>query len=131
MSNILLSIISVLLVISGTLFFFYYRDILDEQDGVLHASCVPLNLQIRDISSNSFVVEWQTADECLGFVRYGDTIDSINYLAINGNSNVATKKHSIFVENLKPSKVYYLVVSSDGVKYGLEGAPIVINTQAF
>ncbi len=131
MNNILLIIIVVLLILSGTLFFFYYRDILDEQDGVLHGSCVPLNLQVQDVSSNSFVVEWQTSDKCLGFVKYGDTIDSINYIAINENNDVATKGHSVSVKDLKPSNVYYLVVSSDGAEYGLEGAPIVVNTKAF
>ncbi len=131
MNNFFLVIIAVLVLLSSTLFLFYYRDILNEQDGALHGSCVPINLQVQDVSSNSFVVEWQTRDKCLGFVRYGNAIDSINYIAINESNEVATKKHSISVENLKPSNVYYLVVSSDGVEYGLEGAPIVVNTQAF
>ncbi len=131
MNNIFLVFIAILLIVSGTLLFFYNRDILNEQGDVLFEDCVPVNLQIQNISSTSFSVQWHTSNKCLGLVKYGDSIDSINYIAINEDNEIAAKKHSIEIKNLKPSSVYYFVISSEGVEYGLEGAPIVVNTQAF
>ncbi len=131
MNNFFLVFISILLVLSGTLLFFYNRDILRKGTGELFDDCVPINLQVRDISSTNFRVEWGTSEECLGFVKYGDSIDSVIHLSFNEEMKLATKRHSILVEDLRPSSVYYFVVVSDGTEYGFEGAPVVVNTRAF
>lgn len=131
MNNFFLVFIAILLIISGTLFFFYNRDILSQEEGVLFEDCVPVNLQVKDVSSTSFSVEWQTSNKCLGLVKYGDSIDSINYMAINEENEISSTKHNIEIENLKPSSVYYFIISSEGIEYGLEGAPVVVNTRSF
>ena len=131
MNNFFLVFIAVLLIVSGTLLFFYNRDILSEEESLLLEDCVPMNLKVKDVSSTSFSVEWQTSNKCLGLVKYGDSIDAINYIGINEENYIAKTEHLIEVENLKPSSVYYFVVSSESTEYGLEGAPIVVNTRAF
>ena len=77
MHNFILSILAILLTISGVLFFFYYRDVLNVESEVVEYGCKPINLQIQDITSSSFRVKWETIDECLGLVKYGESIDSI------------------------------------------------------
>ena len=131
MNNVFLVIIAVLLILSGTLLFFYNRDVLQEKGDESKNNCIPLNLQIRDITRTGAVVEWETAFECLGLVKYGDSVDAMDYIAIDEDNNFARKNHSIMVKNLKPASIYYLVVFSNGVEYGLEGSPVVINTKAF
>lgn len=131
MNNIFLTAIAVLLVLSGVLYFFYNRDVLSNRDVGVFEGCVPINLQIQEVSSDSFTVEWGTSEKCLGLVKYGDSIDSIEYFAINEEKRVATKEHFVTVKNLKPSSIYYVVVFSEGVEYGLDGAPIIVNTKAF
>lgn len=131
MNNIFLIFIAILLVISGTLYFFYNRDVLGEKTENLFDACVPVNLRVEDVSANSFIVKWQTSEKCLGLVRYGDSIDSINYIAIGGSDNIATNNHKVQINNLSSSSVYYFIVSSDGVDYGIEGAPVIVNTEAF
>jgi hypothetical protein len=131
MNNFFLVFIAILLVLSGSLLFFYNRDILSKGSGELIGGCVPVNLQVQNVTKNTFSVEWETMDKCLGFVKYGDSIDSIDYLAIDEENNFAMDKHSIDVKNLKPSSIYYFVVSSGGVEYGVKGAPVVVNTNAF
>ena len=131
MNNVFLTVIAVLLVLSGVLYFFYSRDVLSNRDEGVFENCVPINLQIQNVSSDSFTVEWSTSEKCLGLVKYGDSIDSIEYFAINEEERVATKEHFVTVRNLNPSSVYYVVVFSEGVEYGLEGTPVIVNTKAF
>ena len=112
--------------------FFYIRDVVrdTEEESVL-GDCVPVNLQIKDILSTNFSVSWETSNECIGLVKYGDSVDSMDYLAVDESNNVAKTKHLIQLKDLKPSSIYYLVVFSEGVEYGIEGTPAIVNTKAF
>ncbi len=131
MNRFFLVAIFSLLILSSFLLFLYRRDVLLENDEVFVDECTPVNLQIKDVLSTSFIVEWETAEECLGVVKYGESVDSVNLLAIDNENNFARKTHSIRVENLKSSSIYYIVVFSDGVEYGVEGTPVIVNTKAF
>ncbi len=131
MNNFFLVFIAVLVVLSASLFFFYNRDILSEKQESSLRGCAPFNLQVQNVTATSFSVEWETTDKCLGLIKYGDGVDTLNYLAINEENNIALNKHLIELRNLKPSNIYYFVISSEGVEYGVEGAPIVVNTKAF
>ncbi len=131
MNNFFLVIIAVLMILSGTLLFFYNRDVLQEKGGEEGNNCTPINLQINEVSSTGAIVEWETSYECLGLVKYGDSVDSMDYIAIDETNNFARKEHSVSIKNLKPASIYYLVVFSNGVEYGLEGTPVVFNTKAF
>jgi hypothetical protein len=131
MNNFFIILIVLLLILSGSLFFFYTRDILNEDEGEFLGSCVPINLQIKDVLATSAWVEWETSEDCLGIVKYGDSVDSMDYIAVDRENNVAKKKHSIKLEKLKPSSIYYVVVFSEDTEYGIEGTPIIVNTKAF
>lgn len=131
MNNVFLVIIAVLLVISGTLLFFYNRDVLGVKDEVFFDDCSPINLRITDVTSTSFRTEWATSEDCLGLVKYGESIDSIDYIARDEEKNIMGKNHSVKINNLKPAGVYYVVVVSEGTEYGIDSAPIVVNTKSY
>ena len=124
----------ILLVISGTFLFFFTRDVLNTQDVKGEStvgSCVPVNLEIKEILASSFVVQWETAVDCLSLVKYGDSVDRMNYIAIDEGNDLAKSSHSIKVRDLNPASIYYVGVFSGGVGYGLEGTPIFVNTKPF
>ncbi len=134
MNNFFFVVIVILLLVSGSFLFFFNRDVLNNQDVKGEStigSCVPVNLEIKDIEASSFVVEWETAVDCLSLVKYGDSIDRMNYIAIDEENNLAKSSHSIRVRGAKPASIYYIGVFSGGVGYGLEGTPIVVHTKAF
>jgi hypothetical protein len=131
MNNFFVVLITTLLVLSGFLLFFYIRDVLNaDQDGLV-GDCVPLNLNIANVTATGIVVEWETSKDCLGMVRYGDSVDAMNMVAVNREKSLAAKKHAVEVGSLNPSSIYYVVVFSDGVEYGIEGVPAVVHTKAF
>ena len=132
MNNFFVVVVAVLVVLSGTLLFFYRRDVLDTEGSNGDISgCVPFDLQVQDVSALGFVVEWETEENCLGFVKYGDSVDAINLIAFDENGDIAVKKHAIKISDLKASSIYYVMVISEGTEYGLEGTPIIVSTKAF
>lgn len=131
MNNFFLVLIAILLVLSGTFYFFYNRDVLGIKDEADFDSCTPFNMQVTEVKSTSFLISWDTVDECLGLVKYGSSVDSLDLIAVSDENNFAGDSHSIQVKNLRPSSVYYFVISSEGVEYGIDGSPVVVNTRAF
>ncbi len=134
MNNFLLVLVITLSVLSGSFLFFYTRDVINDPDvkgESIVASCVPMNLEIKDVQASSFVVEWETSVDCLGMVKYGDSVDRMNYIAIDEGNELAKSSHFIKVGDVKPASIYYVGVFSGGVGYGLEGTPIVVQTKAF
>jgi hypothetical protein len=129
MNRFILSVIAILLLIFLTLASFYYRDILSEEP-VLTYTCEPLNLTVLDITATGFTLQWETVDECLGLVKYGNSIDSMNFMALNESRNVS-KNHFVKLKNLQPSSTYYLVIFSGDTNYGAEGSPITVTTTPF
>ena len=129
MNRFILSLIAVLLVVLGTLYFFYYRDVLSDEP-ILSYTCEPLNFTVLDVTATSFVIEWDTVDECLGLVKYGTSVDAIGLIALNESKNVS-KSHRVKLENLQPASTYYVVIFSGDSDYGSEGSPITITTTSF
>ncbi len=132
MNNFFIVVVIVLVVLSGTLLFFYKRDVLNtESSNGDIGGCAPFSLQVKNVSARGFVVEWETMDDCLGFVKYGDSIDSINLIAFDENGDIAVKEHSVKLTDLKASSIYYVMIISEGTEYGVEGTPIIVSTKAF
>lgn len=129
MNRFILTVIAILLIVFLTLVFFYYRDILKEES-VLTYTCEPLNLTILDVTATGFTIQWETVDECLGLVKYGNSVDSMNFMALNESKNVS-RNHSVTLKNLQPASAYYLVIFSNDTHYGAEGSPIIVTTISF
>ncbi len=131
MNNFILGFLGVLFIVFSVLFSFYYRDVLQVVDDEVQYTCEPLDLTIYDVTARSMVVEWYTAEKCLGLVKYGTGVDAIHFVALGDDVNVSKNHHSVKLENLQSSMTYYLVIYSDEVNYGSESSPIVVTTYDF
>jgi hypothetical protein len=121
----------ILLILSSVFLLFFFRDAILKGQDLEVDDCVPINLQVQDSSRNSMTISWETKEKCLGLVRYGDSPETIDYMAVGDSETFAKTKHSVEINSLMPSTVYYFVISSGGVEYGNEGSPMVLNTRAY
>jgi hypothetical protein len=130
MSNkVILSILLVNLSVIATFGFFYSRDVLNQDSGDKNISgCIPHNLRIVNLEKNSYTVEWNTEDECLGYTKYGKSISEQTDIASSTNGYTPSNTHKVIVDGLKPEENYYFVVYSNGEYYGNDGKPLEVKT---
>ena len=88
----------------------------------------PRNMRIVETSSDYFVVEWEVDTSVSGYVKYGDTSNSLSLLAQDVEGAVPLKKHRVRVSNLTPGKKYYFWVMSDDVAFGRNGKALEVLT---
>lgn len=87
----------------------------------------PKNVEITNVSQNSFTISWATDAKTIGFIKYGEEINSINKTATEENTPSDTV-HSITVTNLKQNTNYYFEITSSGIEYDNEGEPWIAKT---
>jgi|GEM_PF-600028 len=129
--NFILGLVGVLLIFTVFLSLFYYRDVLGVEDSTAGYLCEPLDVRLTDVDTTSFRVQWSTSAECLGLVKYGTSIDTINFMALDEGGHKSKQNHSVKIDDLQPGKTYYLVIHSDGKDYGSQGSPMVVSTDSF
>ena len=130
-STLILTIVGILLILTVFLSLFYYRDVLGVEDSVGQYSCEPLDVEIVDVEATSLRVKWHTSQECLGLVKYGSNMETINFMALDEEGHKSKREHLVKIDNLKPSMTYYLVIHSDGKDYGAQSGPVVVSTDSF
>ena len=112
--------------------YFYYRDsIKTDVAGVNVETCVPYNLEFSNITQNEILVEWKTVGDCVSYLRYGLSLEDDGQIVTGEDGYLPSSSHKVLVEELKPSSSYYIYVVSVGEKYGDEGEPYYISTEAF
>jgi hypothetical protein len=71
---------------------------------------------IQLTTPDSAVIRWQTLDDAIGTVRYGETLQQLNQSVAE---TVATTIHEIRIARLKPDTAYFYAVTDDqGGHYG-------------
>lgn len=71
---------------------------------------------LQALAATSVCIRWQTMDEQLGEVRYGESLDRLEYVA-SGTS--AGRAHEVRITDLKPdTRYYYSVGTKAKVLYG-------------
>lgn len=88
----------------------------------------PRDMKIEDVSSNSFRVNWETSTETAGYIKYGNTSNSLSLIAQDINGTDARTDHEILVTGLSEGKKYYFYVMSDNVAFGRDGRPLEVLT---
>lgn len=59
---------------------------------------------VQMVTADRAVIRWMTEDSQLGVVRYGENLDHMSSIMLEGSS---TKNHVIKLHNLKPGTLYY------------------------
>ena len=65
---------------------------------------------LSQVTENSIVVNWHTADPCESVIAYGETV-ACEFTVKDGTK---TRFHSIKITGLKPSKKYFYRIPSEG-----------------
>ena len=66
----------------------------------------PRDMRIVEVDTDAFLVKWETKDSVSGYIKYGDTSNSITLMAQDVNGTVSSTKHEVRVFNLSPGKKY-------------------------
>jgi hypothetical protein len=88
----------------------------------------PDNMKIEDITSSSFSVTWETEVESTGFVKYGNTSNSLSLIAQDANGTEPRIKHKIEISGLVSGRKYYFYVMSENVAFGRDGRALEVLT---
>jgi hypothetical protein len=127
-TNVLLTlsiIITVfLLVLIGRDFLFSYFD--DDST----ESCNPYNILVEEVETYKVNISWQTDDKCIGYVKYGLSINDLPYQSIS-NSSQKGSEHLVKIDKVQPGFNYYYIVVSDNQEYGVNGLPLTFTTLTF
>jgi hypothetical protein len=135
MNKVFIYTISGLVIISGVFGGIFYRDVLSTKLDVDNDSaegCIPFALEIKDIKQSSFSAEWETKDECSGYLVYGESIDGANRMVVGEDSLKKVRSQQAVVDNLLPDSTYYFYIVSGDVVYGdTTGLAASVNTEQF
>ncbi|HEQ65261.1 MAG TPA: hypothetical protein ENN64_00325 [bacterium] len=133
MNRILKIITYIIIAMTGMLLaflFFFQRDISETDlraESFLNiddlSDCQPYNYRFDHISEVSYSVEWQTKEECYGYVKFGDSRASLTRTASEDGGIKKRKNHKVILENLRQRQTYYLTVLSGEIEYGNDGIP--------
>lgn len=104
---------------------------------VLGASTVETgisNIQLTNVTENSFSVVWTSAEKETGSIVYGTSTDDIGSEAWDTRDSVVAHgeyyTHSISVGNLTPETTYYYEIHSGDLVYDNSGDPYEITVPA-
>jgi len=104
--------------------YFFVRDTVQVEGADNVGGCTPHSLEIVP-SRFSVMVNWKTADECTGYVRYSLTVQDKNgTIASSDGGFLPSTDHSVVIKDLKPQTIYYVSIISDEIRYGEDGNPI-------
>lgn len=88
----------------------------------------PRKMKIQDVTSSSFTVVWETDSKTTGFVKYGNTSNSLSLIEQDVNGTETRTNHRITIDDLVAGKKYYFYVMSDNVAFGTDGRPLEVLT---
>ena len=116
-SVFLIAVSSALLITSNVIGF----DIL----GTTSNDCVPYNVFVSRGEKNFSVdIVWSTKAECVGFVQYGRNRDNLDMVAVDVVNMRKSTEHSVTLEQLLTTEVYYFLINSQEQAYGNNGVPL-------
>ncbi len=116
-SIVVVSVVSILLVTRNVVGF--------DVAGVSERDCVPYNIFImkgnNDFSAN---ITWSTRVECVGFVLYGRDRGNLDMVAVDLVNKSKSKVHTVSIDQLLTTEVYYFLINSGEEAYGKNGVPL-------
>lgn len=100
------------------------------------ASLAPVNLQVSNVSDNSFSVSWVTTKPTLGYVSYGID-EKLGSVTGDDRGQKEMLTHHVTLKNLNPNKTYYFkiisnskIFDSNGKALNQKTAPVADNAPA-
>lgn len=116
-----LIVTSILLLILFSIGVYNYRDRLfkSNESG---KDCTPYNMLV-DKEVGRFVISWETVSQCSGIVKFGSSVEALNYWL---NAERVNGKNSVVLDRDVYKNVRYFIIISNGEAYGMKGKAIAI-----
>jgi len=114
-------LVSIVLIVLGLLSVFVFK-VRGSGERSLVSGCVPYNVVISKEDQYQASIKWNTEEECLGYVTYGDGRNSLDFIAVDSKT-LSAKEHTVTLK-LLPSQNYYFLIYSGDKAYGNKGVPL-------
>lgn len=125
-------IILLIAVLAGIVYFAIFRSDIGvtgvDSEGIEEIR--PVSMKITEVRKDSFVVEWQTRTSVVGYLKYGDTSNSISLIVQEVQGSEPVQKHKVRVGGLMPGRKYYFWVISDNIAFGRDSRALEVLTLA-
>jgi hypothetical protein len=92
--------------------------------------CAPYGIEINSLDTSRVEVIWKTDAKCMGFVKYGSSLDDLSFTATSSEGS-SVKEQSAIISNLRAGFKYYLLINSGTKQYGANGLPIPFEIKQF
>lgn len=120
-----LAINLVLLSIFGLLF---VREGAEANDKSDMPQCVPLDVEVVDVTRNSVKIEWKTNGDCVSYMEYH--LYGSETVMVSTDSWAPSGNHMVELDDLRRGEVYMFYVVSNGVVYDNSGEPITVKLKS-
>lgn len=84
----------------------------------------PYNTIISIDKDGCLSARWQTKEKSIGYIKYGESEDSVATIAQTSEGLLYADNHSVSVCTINSEKDYYVIVVSNNIPYGYQGEPI-------
>lgn len=114
---VIVSVVSILLVTRNVVGF--------DVAGVSERDCVPYNIFIMKGDDDFSVdITWSTRAECVGLVLYGRDRANLDMVAVDLVNKSKSKIHTVSLNQLLTTEIYYFLINSGEEVYGKGGVPL-------
>lgn len=91
-------------------------------------SNIPYEVQVSNLSDNSFTVSWVTSKDTIGRVNYGENQTMDKFSEDDRGGGIVRKTHHVTLKGLKSNTNYYFKVVSSNTLFDNKGKPYQIKT---
>jgi hypothetical protein len=127
--KIVLSIFVVFIIAAGIIFFKFFLGRFTTSQ-VNAQRCTPYGVEVVTQSTTEINIKWKTDENCIGFIKYGLSIEDLSYESVE-KGTTSTTLHEIQLTKLQAGFTYYYLIVSDSKEYGVSGLPLSFSTKAF
>lgn len=127
----ILGVVSFLVTILSSVMLFVKEANSMDLVGYIKRDCVPYNVFVeKGEKEYSAKISWITKGECVGFVLYGNSSNSLDLVSVDLTNKAKSMKHEVVLENILSSERYYFLVNSGEKSYGSNGSPVIFSSDS-
>ena len=127
----ILGVVSFLVTILSSVMLFVKEANSMDLVGYIKRDCVPYNVFVeKGEKEYSAKISWITKGECVGFILYGNSSNSLDLVAVDLTNKAKSMKHEVVLENILSSERYYFLINSGEKSYGSNGSPVIFSSDS-
>lgn len=127
----ILGVVSFLVTILSSVMLFVKEANSMDLVGYIKRDCVPYNVFVeKGEKEYSAKISWITKGECVGFILYGNSSNSLDLVAVDLTNKAKSMKHEVVLENILSSERYYFLINSGEKSYGSNGSPVTFSSDS-